>query len=263
MDDRASHRPATQLHRSISPWGVCETRRVPDNIPFARHTDTLHPPFHPPKRHPSHHPRFTFQPLYGNDSRGFPTVVQACPARHVQNTELTDCRLLGDEKNASAGNPKERESRNRHDMAGDSGVSEARQGGSERPRRGCFRRQEARCAANANRRHVGSDHVLGLLTPNSIPPHTTIPSYARTTSQSTHAASNKSRFTPFLSRKRFSPGMGFRSPRSRGTDPLPCVTWRRNGTQGSVSNPRFGKTEFTLLAVLSIGFRRIVGHGVL
>ena len=35
------------------------------------------------------------------------------------------------------------EEEHRHDVAGDSGVSEARQGGSEGPRRGCFR--TARC----------------------------------------------------------------------------------------------------------------------
>ena len=206
MDDRASHRPATQLHRSISPWGVCETRRVPDNIPFARHTDTLHPPFHPPKRHPSHHPRFTFQPLYGNDSRGFPTVVQACPARHVQNTELTDCRLLGDEKNASAGNPKERESRNRHDMAGDSGVSEARQGGSERPRRGCFRRQEARSNSSANR----------CKRPRQRTP---CPTILRNPIDST--ASKVNSVLP-----------------KRGLDTLPCVPLRLHVTHGRGSVPR-------------------------
>ena len=43
------------------------------------------------------------------------------------------------------------EGRKQHDMSGDSGVSDARQGGSEGPRRGCFLRQEARSNSSASR----------------------------------------------------------------------------------------------------------------
>ena len=186
------------------------------------------------------------------------------PCSTVKNTELTDCRLLGDEKKASAGNPKERESRNGHGMAGDSGVS-------LRTVNAGPRGHDA--GASGGKKHVAPPMQTEATRLVGARPGTSHPQFDPSSHNdavictnnvpiNTHASS-KSRFNPFLSRKRFSPGKGFRLPRSRGTDPLPCVIGRRNVTQGSVSHARFGKTPFTLLAVLSIGFRRIIGHGVL
>ena len=100
---------ASSTHFAV---GSCVSRddESPETFPSPV-TRRLHPRFHHKKTSGTSSPFHNINTLDGNDPRGFCLVVRGSHARPSNDTELTDCRLLGDETNAHAGNPKERESR--------------------------------------------------------------------------------------------------------------------------------------------------------
>ena len=132
-----------------------------------------------PKRHPSHR----HSPHSHAAWRRLQRLLQgrSRSARPVQRHGIDRFPLLVDEKNGPAGNAKEAEEETRHDIAGDTGAADARQGGSEGPRRGCFRTARSTPKQQPRRRRfIGSEPPRPTTSQAMlIPPHTTIPARAQ------------------------------------------------------------------------------------